>query len=124
MVFTGAKYISAAEDEIEVDIDGKISRIPKIVGNRVYDEMVNQTISITSFSAVEITLDQVRELRKPKFGEIDMYYLSRPPPLPTGVTQAEMDTYQDDLRNLPSTIDLTGVTTEAGALALFPAFPT
>tara|TARA_Y100000310_G_C20021663_1_gene507661 strand:+ start:63 stop:446 length:384 start_codon:yes stop_codon:yes gene_type:complete len=103
---------------------GIVSCVPSDLDNTDNKTVLQWETDGGTISAIdEITLDRVRELREPKFVAIDCYYSSRPPTLPSGVTQQEMDDYQDALRDLPSTIVLTGVTTDAAALALFPAFP-
>ena len=77
-----------------------------IDANETIDE--NHPDVVAYLSPTRYELYRVRDIRRFKFKELDIWYSARPPTIPSGSTQQELDDYQDALRNLPNVMLASG----------------
>jgi len=125
MILTDAKFTNAANSRVTAKmgnshIDFPVKDLP------YYEKKTGGSILVAAYiNKLDLTLDDVRKKRNEAIQAIMGYYNPIVPVgLPTNTTQDQWNSYLKDLRNLPSTIDLTGVKTHEAMLAKFPVKPT
>jgi hypothetical protein len=111
MNITNAVYTDATNTTISADVDGSAVSIPVAAGNRHYNAIVDQSISIAAFVAPDVTLDQVRAARDSKMAVTDFTQL--PDVLAnsrlTAQEVADYATYRQALADITDGLSLTGV---------------
>jgi len=127
MIFVNPVFLDAANTKILVTVDGVETSLDVDTGNRVYAEMLKQSVSIGAYSAGEMGMDELRLYRNKELDRVDREIIAPDLWEAFDSTQkSDFTTYKQALRDLPASIDLTDVDAgdRAAAEAKFPTFPT
>jgi hypothetical protein len=106
-------YTNSSNTQIKADVDGTTYFLPAQDGNPIYDEIIEQGLTITAYSARDIVIEEVRSHRNNLLSETD--YLDLPNAvLPSGVILQDILDYRQALRDITTGLDLTGIKSISG----------
>jgi len=97
MALTNIKYVNAEKTTISATQKGDTVYIPVSAGNKEYDAIVAEEITIADYVAPDETMDSIREKRNQLLKDTDWQ-------AGTDVTMSDAQTaYRKKLRDLPAT---------------------
>tara|TARA_R100001244_G_scaffold30216_1_gene29140 strand:- start:20 stop:352 length:333 start_codon:yes stop_codon:yes gene_type:complete len=97
MALTNIKYVNAEKTTISATQNGDTVYIPVSAGNKEYDAIVAEELTIADYVAPDETMDSIREKRNRLLRDTDWQ-------AGTDVTMSDAQTaYRKKLRDLPAT---------------------
>jgi len=97
MALTNIKYVNAEKTTISATQNGDTVYIPVSAGNKEYDAIVAEELTIADYVAPDETMDSIREKRNQLLKDTDWQ-------AGTDVTMSDAQTaYRKKLRDLPAT---------------------
>ena len=97
MALTNIKYVNAEKTTISATQNGDTVYIPVSAGNKEYDVIVAEELTIADYVAPDETMDSIREKRNQLLKDTDWQ-------AGTDVTMSDAQTaYRKKLRDLPAT---------------------
>lgn len=124
--YENAKYANEDETAISVDIDSKSSWVPVSIDNADYRAMLEQEITISDYVVPQMDMDEFRSYRNAELNRIDTV-VANAQRWDTFTTsqKADVAARKQSLKDLPTSVNLTGVAAgdKAAADALFATTP-